>query len=78
MTPFKQICNLSGLYSVQEAADFLQIRTATCRQYWYAEHEIPSGIIEELFEECVYKLKVDGEIKEMTKEELVEFFRRET
>lgn len=66
MKPFKILCNSAGIYSVQEASDFFDIRLATCRQYWYAEKKIPQGIINELYDAYLEKIAVDKELEEMT------------
>lgn len=73
MTPFKTLCQAAGLMSVQEATDFLGIRPATCRQYWYAERDIPPGIVGELYTEYHNKIETDRKLYTMNVDQMVNF-----
>lgn len=75
MTPFKTLCNNAGLYSVQEVVDYLNIRPATCREYWYGEKPIPVGIVSELYDEYRFKLTTDQRMESMTLEQMQVFVR---
>lgn len=66
MTPFEHLCNLAGIFSVEDTAKFLNIRRQTASQLWLHQIEIPYGIIVDLYNEY-------QSIKGMTLEEVVEF-----
>lgn len=76
MTNLKTLANAAGLYSILELSDFLQVRMATARQFWYGETEIPQGVILELYEEYLAKKEDEGKIAKMGIEEVVEFVKQ--
>lgn len=57
MSSFKMLCQLSGLMTIDDAANFLDIKRQSCQRYWYGEENPPDGIIFELKDESI---KISG------------------